>query len=295
MLENLQGLGGLVHIEESLSIDDNKALSDLAGLEDLTGVGWDLIIAGNDKLGDITALSNLLEIESLKISHNPSLKDLTGLDNLNHVTPELEISENATLKDISALGGSHFAYSSYVWNKISITNNGSLEDLAGLEGFHPETIDELIITGNESLSSCSIENICEYIFNPENIYIIENNAEGCDNRSEVLEECETVTIEELADSPDMFIYPNPSSGEIHLRYSISDPSTSLGTGSRYAIFEVFSIQGIKVRTLLSAVRQPGEYEMSFDISELPDGMYFVRMQLGRRVEMVKVVKVGSKQ
>ena len=88
-------------------------------------------------------------------------------------------------------------------------------------------------------------------------------------------------------SSDVKIYPNPSSGTIHLRYSLLAPRTSL--------LEVYSIQGIKLRTLLSEVQQPGEYELTFDISSLPAGIYFVNIQIGRQVEAIKIAKVDSIQ
>ena len=88
------------------------------------------------------------------------------------------------------------------------------------------------------------------------------------------------------------VYPNPSLGVIHLRYSISDINViPSGAEGRYSIFEVFSIQGIKVRTLMDQVQPPGEYELSFDISDLPDGMYFVRMQMGGQVETAKIILI----
>jgi hypothetical protein len=86
---------------------------------------------------------------------------------------------------------------------------------------------------------------------------------------------------------DLELYPNPSKGSLNLRYMKHE--------TRNTKFELYSLQGIKVRTLLSKVQQAGEYELTFDISDLPDGMYFVRLQIGERVEMVKIIKVGSTQ
>jgi hypothetical protein len=78
------------------------------------------------------------------------------------------------------------------------------------------------------------------------------------------------------------LFPNPSSGALCLRYSIFD--------IRYPIFELYSIQGIKVRTLLTEIQQPGEYELKFDISDLPNGIYFVSLQFGEQLETVKLIK-----
>ena len=35
-----------------------------------------------------------------------------------------------------------------------------------------------------------------------------------------------------------------------------------------------------IRTLLDQMQQPGEYELEFDVSDFPGGLYFIRMQAG---------------
>jgi hypothetical protein len=76
-------------------------------------------------------------------------------------------------------------------------------------------------------------------------------------------------------------YPNPCSGALHIRYLIAD----IG----YLIAEVYSVEGVKVKTLMQGYQQPGEHNQSFDLSDLPDGMYFVRLQIGERAETVKLI------
>ena len=36
---------------------------------------------------------------------------------------------------------------------------------------------------------------------------------------------------------------------------------------------------------------PGVYEKSYDLSDLPEGVYFIRLQAGDEVMMRKVVKI----
>jgi hypothetical protein len=82
---------------------------------------------------------------------------------------------------------------------------------------------------------------------------------------------------------DLKVSPNPSSGVIHLRYSISD--------IRYLIFEVYSADGVKVKTLFTGKQAAGKHTMNADLSDMPDGLYFIRLQAGKEVETAKLVLI----
>ncbi len=77
------------------------------------------------------------------------------------------------------------------------------------------------------------------------------------------------------------VSPNPSSGALRLRFSIFDP--------RFSILELYTANGVKARTLFTAEQQTGTHELEFDLSDLPDGIYFIRLQAGGQVETVKIV------
>ena len=77
------------------------------------------------------------------------------------------------------------------------------------------------------------------------------------------------------------ISPNPSSGALHLRYSI--------LYTRYSILEMYSVNGVLVKTLMSGMQQPGMYELAIDLSSLPDGLYLTRLQSGNSVETAKII------
>jgi photosystem II stability/assembly factor-like uncharacterized protein len=89
---------------------------------------------------------------------------------------------------------------------------------------------------------------------------------------------ETPEIESVST---LFVYPNPCSGALHIRYLIAD----IG----YLIAEVYSVEGVKVKTLMQGYQQPGEHNQSFDLSDLPNGIYFIRLQTGERMETTKVI------
>jgi len=77
------------------------------------------------------------------------------------------------------------------------------------------------------------------------------------------------------------VYPNPCSGDMHLRYSILE--------TRDAKLEIYSTNGVLVKTLKQEVQQAGEYEQTYDLSDLPTGIYFIRLQAGVQTETSKII------
>ncbi len=99
------------------------------------------------------------------------------------------------------------------------------------------------------------------------------------------------------ESDDLLLYPNPCSSVARLRYLIHDPSTEfilskaevLGTGSRYLICDLYSISGRKIRIIMEEEKLPGEHEIEVDVSDLPAGVYFVRLQAGGQIVTKKLI------
>ncbi len=60
---------------------------------------------------------------------------------------------------------------------------------------------------------------------------------------------------------------------------------------RYSIFELYSVDGVKVMTIVDGIQQPCEYELEFDVSDLPAGLYFMRVQAGDYYTTGKVVVI----
>lgn len=78
------------------------------------------------------------------------------------------------------------------------------------------------------------------------------------------------------------VYPNPCSNFTHLKLVITE--------QRLTICDLYQISGKKIRRLLNEVKTPGEYEMEIDVSELPAGAYFIRLQAGEQVVVKKIIK-----
>ncbi|MEA3480084.1 MAG: T9SS type A sorting domain-containing protein, partial [Bacteroidota bacterium] len=93
----------------------------------------------------------------------------------------------------------------------------------------------------------------------------------------------TVGLPEIPENLDLLIYPNPCSGTAKIRYRIQDAG--------YRMIGLFSIEGRKIRELVHEEKMPGEYEMEIDVSDVPEGVYFFKMQVGGQVIVKKLVKI----
>ena len=93
-----------------------------------------------------------------------------------------------------------------------------------------------------------------------------------------------VNIETTYTDYDLNIFPNPCAGEVRLQYLIRDIC--------YLISDLYMISGSKIRELISKKAYPGEYEMEIDVSDLPAGVYFIRLQAGNEVVVRKLVVGG---
>jgi hypothetical protein len=271
LLNNLTGLEGLVSIEQDFQIYNNISLTSLTDFEGLSSIGGDLRIESNSSLNSIEGLGNLTTIGgSLFISWNNSLLNLTGLEGLTTIGEFLTILNNSSLTDITGLQ-----------NLVSISgaltflSNANLTSLSGLENLNGNSITNLSITYNNSLSTCDVQSICEYLTAPNGTIEINDNATGCNSQEEVEEHCLTM-VEEINTENEITIIPNPSNDKI----TISLPAKISNN-----LLSIFNVSGEKVME-----RQLTDNEIQLDISALPRGVYFVMLQNEKMVEVGKMVK-----
>lgn len=183
-LQNLSGLDNLAKTGGGLTLEDNDALIDLQGLEHLTQVGGQLSIYDNDNLISFTGIGNLFEAGSMYIASNPLIMNLTGMDNLSAIGEHLEIVENSSLINLSGLE-SLGSVAGGIW----ISHNPSLVSLTGIENLNGNSIHNLTIKLNQSLSTCAVESICEFLSNPSGFVEIYDNDENCNNPPEIAHQC----------------------------------------------------------------------------------------------------------
>ena len=81
-------------------------------------------------------------------------------------------------------------------------------------------------------------------------------------------------------------YPNPFNPTTTIKYSIADNNTGDIQDVNLVVFDVL---GSKVATLVNETQQPGNYEVNFDASNIPSGVYFYRIQAGKFIDTKKMI------
>jgi hypothetical protein len=73
-------------------------------------------------------------------------------------------------------------------------------------------------------------------------------------------------------------YPNPFNPTTRIRYQVAD-NNSIGQGSLTKL-SVYDMLGREVAILVNEVNAPGTYEVEWNASKIPSGVYFYRLQSG---------------
>jgi hypothetical protein len=162
-----------------------------------------------------------------------------------------------------------------IGGNLLIAGNTDLTILTGLDNIAPGTINDLSIFGNPSLCDCDVLSICQYLSAPNGAINIHDNASGCNSQEEVESACLT-EVKEITAHAGLTIIPNPSNDRI----TISSPLISGNTQ-----LSIFNVSGEKV-----IERQLTDTETQLDISALPRGVYFVRVQDEEMTEVTKLIK-----
>jgi len=111
------------------------------------------------------------------------------------------------------------------------------------------------------------------------LFIIGISASNAYNKEQIMD---------YVGNPDKFVlnqnYPNPFNPSTVLSYTLK-------TDSRVKL-TVYNLVGQSVQLIVDEYQTAGEYEFSFDASELPAGIYLYKLQVGdyssvRRMTLVK--------
>lgn len=99
-----------------------------------------------------------------------------------------------------------------------------------------------------------------------------------------LNDISSVTKEEIT-RPETFSlsqnYPNPFNPVTRIRYSV-------GAQASHVSLRVYDVLGNLAATLVSEVKNPGQYEASFDGNAFASGIYFCRLQSGNNIKTIKM-------
>lgn len=143
-VEDLRALSCLQRVEGSVNLLWNDSLTSLAGLENLTHVGYSLQL--RDGLLDISALGGLTVIEHDLLIDSPVLTSLRGLDGITRVGEELRLAGLASLQDLQGLGALE-----EVGGAFRVYQDEALVDLSGVESLR--TVGAFEVTNNEAMTS----------------------------------------------------------------------------------------------------------------------------------------------
>jgi len=76
-------------------------------------------------------------------------------------------------------------------------------------------------------------------------------------------------------------YPNPFNPSTKIKYQIANAD--------FVNLQVFDVLGNKVATLIDEEMQPGSYEVEFNASNLPSGIYFYTLKAGKFIQTKKML------
>ena len=227
ILTSLAGLEDLVSIGGNLWISSNDSLTSLAGLDNLDSIGGGLFIGllwggssnrNMEALSSILALGNLNYIGGDLYIQGTSCSSFFGLDSLIYVGANLEIYGNDYLISLSA-----FTNLLSIGGKVNISCNDVLPSLSGLDNIDPTSITGIWILNNNSLSTCAVMSVCDYLAMPGIDTWIQNNATGCNSQEEVEQACLISVVNPVGNSY-FSLFPNPITASATLEYCLNKPS-----------------------------------------------------------------------
>jgi hypothetical protein len=81
------------------------------------------------------------------------------------------------------------------------------------------------------------------------------------------------------------ISPNPATSTVTIRYRIPDAGYQI----QIINIDLYTMDGKRIRELARKEVNPGLFEMEFDVSNLPAGIYIVRVQTGNNSATQKLI------
>ncbi len=304
LLATLTGLNNLQEVGNRIIINNNAQLSDLNGLNNLMSVSQSLIISNNTNLSGITALSNLNEVGSDLVIENNKLSNLNGLQGITTVGSSVVIKNSIGLVNLQGLNNLHT-----IVRNLQISNNSHLLTLAGLnnltfigsiqggsgvgsliieQNWQLQNItdlqslgligSDLYISTNPVLDTCTTWGICNYINNPNGVITIQENTGVCRSLDELMLECENY-VGVIEAKPDVYIFPNPVSDMLRIRYEGSSPAEAV-------LYD--ALGRVHLRQKINS--QGATPDIILDMSHLPAGIYMLKIHSITQAVSRKIMK-----
>ena len=76
-------------------------------------------------------------------------------------------------------------------------------------------------------------------------------------------------------------YPNPFNPSTTIKFGVKEKSK--------VRIDIFNSIGEKVNSVLNAEREPGNYQVEFNASDLPSGVYIYRIEAGKYNSIKKMI------
>ncbi len=203
-ITDLNPLSPLTAVGGFLLIRNNQSLSSLNGLQSLSTVnegngGNGLLLLSNTALTDISSLSNLTTVGGNLTIQGNNMASLVGLENLSSIGGNLSITDNDLLTDLTSLSNL-----TSIDGALTINLNDLLTSLSGLENIDPATIvsanpsiDDIIILDNPLLNECEVTSICQAFDINTLTTDIMNNASNCAGNLAIITACQSLPVEWL--------------------------------------------------------------------------------------------------
>lgn len=270
-LKNISGMTSLVVIHGDFKLSGNNALKRMLGLQSLEGIAGNVLLDVNYSLPNISELKRLKTIGGkMTVVGNSALIDFTGLHALTFLGGDLSISNNIELTSLDGLDSLHI-----LQGALLIFNNSKLTDLRGLDHVNQDTLQNVVIENSIALSDCATQSICKYLASNKPAQI-SNNAFGCNSMEEVFNACQ-FSANDSRNENNIILYPDPASGIIYIK----------GNTSGIVSITITSIQGHHQKNW-------GHPKKLLDLSELPDGLYILKIKMKGTVQVKRIVKEQSK-
>lgn len=255
-LSNLAGLDNITAIQGGLHMMSNNALTNIESLSNVTSIGGFFSIDDNNSLKSLVGLNKITSIEgNFIISRNDSLMSINSLSNLTIIGGHFTIRDNAFLTSLSGLENV-----TSIHGKIVIDYNSNLITITGIDKINSESITDLHITENYSLSMCEAQSVCNYLASPNGVIDVYNNATGCNNKEEVIAAC-IDWIPYYNSETNITIYPNPAKKELFI---LSENEISVNE------VNIFNQLGLKL------LHEAGNTD-KINISTLRPGIYIIEI------------------
>lgn len=245
--DSLQTVAGDLTYTECIFSDTLNGLNSLESVESF-------YFGYNDSVKVLDIVKGSCDFDYLTINNNYKLRKVTGFSELNQLTSGLVMEFNPYLTSIEGVSGLQS-----IGGLFKLKSNRKLKSIEPLNSIDAQSLSTLSIQWADSIESCAIGFICDYLNEPSNTYYLNSsNGEGCITREEILAEC-ILTSTNRVRSLNLNVYPNPSNGVFRIE-TITGESAPL---------VIYNSQMQLVKKLPSSNK--------FEIELEDNGLYFIHL------------------